>query len=101
MNRHRYTVDEIKSAATGREVEILEHVAGIPADVLDGLNHPCPKCGGQDRFRMIDRDRGAVYCNQCFYKKCGDFIAAVMWMNDCSFPQALERIGQYLGLSRY
>lgn len=97
----KYSVEEIKRTATGRELDILRDVAGIPAELLDGRNHPCPRCGGSDRFRMIDRGRGAVFCNQCFDKRNGDFIAAVMWMKDCSFPQALERTGQYLGLSRY
>ena len=50
----------IKVAAAGRWPEILAALGGIPAEVLDGQHHPCPKCGGKDRFRMIDTDAGGA-----------------------------------------
>ena len=52
---YRFTKDEVLNAAKGRAVDILRDVAGISADILDGDHHPCPKCGGKDRFRLIDR----------------------------------------------
>ncbi|RMF86426.1 MAG: DUF3987 domain-containing protein [Planctomycetota bacterium] len=66
--------------------------------MLDGKHHPCPRCGGKDRFRLIDPDAGAVLCNQCFSKNNGDFLAAVMWMTGCDFPEAVRMVGDYLGL---
>lgn len=93
----------IRTLAFGRETEILRAVAGISEDILDGKHHSCPHpdCsdgGGKDRFRhMIERHAGAVICNQCFNKNNGDFIAAVMWMRGCTFPEALNLIGDYLG----
>ena len=89
----------ILSAGRGRELEILRDVAVIPAEYLDGKHHPCPKCGGKDRFRLIDKDKGAVLCNQCFNEQNGDYIAAVQWMRNCSFDEALSLIGEYLGLT--
>lgn len=85
----QYDRDEIK-AARGRELEILRDVAGIPDSYLDGKHHPCPKCGGKDRFRLIDKEAGAVICNQCFKEANGDFIAAVRWMHNVTFPDALK-----------
>jgi putative DNA primase/helicase len=42
---------------------------GIAAKYLTGRNCPCPLCGGQDRFRFIDRKGrdgdGMWICNQC------------------------------------
>jgi putative DNA primase/helicase len=39
---------------------------GLPASSLDGKQHPCPVCGGKDRFRFDDIDGdGTWYCNQC------------------------------------
>ena len=38
---------------------------GIPAKLLDGRHHPCPGCGGKDRFRFDDKDgRGTWICGQ-------------------------------------
>ena len=90
--------DDVKAAAVGRSIDILTIVAGIPGDLLDGKHHPCPKCGGKDRFRLIDAGSGAVLCNQCFAKRNGDFLAAVKWMCNCDFPTALRKVADYLGI---
>ena len=38
---------------------------GIPSNLLDGQHHPCPGCGGKDRFRFDDKDgRGTWICSQ-------------------------------------
>lgn len=96
----QYQTAEIKAAARGRELDILRDVAQIPDSYLDGRHHACPlpECGGKDRFRLIDADAGAVLCNRCFRENNGDFIAAVCWMRKVSFPEALDMIGEYLGL---
>jgi hypothetical protein len=93
------SVEDVKRKATGRWREILV-AAGIPDELLDGKHHPCPRCPerGKDRFRLIDLERGAVLCNQCFKEKNGDGLAAVHWIRDCSFPEALAWTAQYLGL---
>ncbi len=88
----------IKSAATSRWTDILSRIGGIDPQVLDGKHHPCPKCGGIDRFRMLDAELGAVMCNQCFAKKNGDGIAAVMWLTGLSFRDAIARIAEQLGM---
>ncbi len=92
-------VDAIKFAARGRWPELLSRIAGLSQEVLDGKNHPCPKCGGRDRFRFIDAGDGACLCNQCFNKSNGDGIAAVMWLTGMNFPQAAERIGAEVGVT--
>ncbi len=94
----RIDVHRLKADAAGRELEILREVAGIPAELLDGQHHACPRCGGTDRFRLVDESVGAVLCNQCFTGKNGDFIAAVMWATGWAFPETLQRIAEYLGL---
>ena len=90
--------DDVKSAAAGRWKEILGHVANIPDDILErpGSEHPCPKCGGVTRCRLIDEGVGAIYCNGCFSSGNGDGIAVVQWMRDCSFHEALTLITDYL-----
>ena len=89
----------VSAAAEGRQLEILQNVAGIPSGRLDGKHHACPQCGGKDRFRLIDRARGAVLCNQCFSTKNGDSFAAVQWMRSVEFPEALRLVADFLGLT--
>lgn len=89
---------ELKKTARGQWKQILTGVCGVAIELLDGNHHPCPKCGGNDRFRMIDEADGALMCNQCFTTKNGDGIAAIMWLLDCDFKTAMSKIGDYLGL---
>ena len=95
----RIDADVVRQAAAGRWPEILQQVAGIPAELLDSSQeHPCPKCGGETRFRLVDEAMGAVRCSHCFATKCGDGFGAVGWMLDVAFPVALNKVGEYLGI---
>ena len=94
----------VKFRGLHREREILLNVANLPAEILDGRHHPCPKqcapdAGGKDRFRLIDEKTGAVYCNQCFNTGNGDYISAVQWARDVDFNGALDLIADYLGMT--
>ena len=88
----------LKQQAAGRWPEILSALGGCPAEILDGKHHPCPKCGGKDRFRMIDQEAGALYCNQCG-KGLGDGIAALTWLCGWDFKTALAELAKYLGIA--
>jgi len=94
----RLNVDLIRQVASTRWLEILRNVAGIPAESLDGKHHPCPKCGGKDRFRLIDEAAGALLCNACFSTKNGDGFAAIQWMKGVQFLEAARSVADYLGL---
>ncbi len=89
-------VETVKAAARGRWPEILTTVGGFDPAILDGQHHPCPKCGGNDRFRMISEDDGAVFCNQCFSEKNGDGIAAIQWNLGIPFPDAKAKLMDHL-----
>lgn len=90
-------VAAIKQAAARRWPDILCRIGGLDSTLLDGKHHPCIKCGGKDRFRMLDSDTGALYCNQCFNTQNGDGIAAVMWLTGLTFQDALSRIAEEVG----
>ena len=92
-------VTDLKHRAAGRWPEILAHVANIPAELLDGQHHPCPWCPdhGRDRFRLIDVEAGAVYCNHCFTDSNGDGFAAIQKATGCDFATALRMVGDFLG----
>jgi phage/plasmid primase-like uncharacterized protein len=96
----RLDASDIKRRARGRELDILECVAGIPRQHLDGNGHECKKCGtGTDRFSLTDAERGSVICRHCFTQKNGDYIAAVMHFRGVDFREALRLIDDYLGNS--
>lgn len=88
----------VKEAARGNWPELLVALGGVPREWLDGKHHPCPKCGGHDRFRLIDEREGAVLCNQCFSEKNGDGLAALSWLRDQKFPDTLELVARELGV---
>jgi hypothetical protein len=93
-----WLIDEVKLRASGQWPQLLAVVAGLPASVLDGKHHPCPQCGGRDRFRLIDADAGAVFCNQCFNEKNGDGIAATQWALGISFKDAVLKLAEHLAI---
>lgn len=94
-----------QAQASGRIPDILRDLCGVPNDVIEAAasrkrrEFPCPKCGGKTRFRVIDVERGSVYCSHCCRDKSegsGDFFGAVKWFNDCSFSEALKTVDEYL-----
>lgn len=96
------SVQELRSHAAGRWTDILVS-AGIPASVLDGRNHPCPKCGGSDRFATF-RDfelRGAVHCRHCFTAGSpiapGDGVHTLRWWLGTTFTETLEYLSESIG----
>lgn len=92
-------VPDVRAAARGRWAEILQAVGGMLAAVLDGQHHPCPRCGGTDRFRFTDQaGDGSIICNQCARRNCGDGLATLQWLTGRPFPDVLRLVGAYLGI---
>ena len=96
----RASAEDVKAAAAGRWKEILTNVAGIDGAILDGRGYPCPRCGGDDRFALVDESAGAVICRHCFSERNGDGLAAVGWSLDLDFPASVNRVAEYLGLHK-
>ncbi len=92
--------DEIKRRLEGRWKEALQVVGGIPAEFLhfDTREGPCPKCGGDTRFRGIDERVGAMLCSHCFRTKNGDGFAATMWYTGWDFLTTIKRYREFLGM---
>lgn len=94
----KVNITELKMIARGRWLDIFAALAGTQLDPSCQRRHgPCPKCGGTDRFRAIDLDSGALYCNQCFNRNNGDGIAALQWLTGRSFGETLDSLCEYLG----
>lgn len=92
--------EEVKDSARGRWPELLIEIGGIHRDFLSGKHSPCPRCGGRDRFRLIDEQEGAVLCNVCFSEKNGDGFAAIGWMLGVGFADALSLVADHLGIKK-
>jgi len=92
-----FDVDLLKEECRGRWPETISTITGIPLEVLDEKNHPCPKCGGTDRFRLIDAEAGALFCNKCFNKGNGDGISAIMWYLETDFKAVVSNLAHHLG----
>ncbi len=97
---HHVNVESVRNAAHGKWREILPAICNVGSLVLDEKHHPCPRCGGKDRFRAIDVEVGALFCNKCYNEKNGDGFAAVMWLTGCTFPNAVDAVADHLGLIR-
>lgn len=96
--QRKHVLDTVKIAAKGRWQSILSALAGISETSLDGNGHPCPHCGGTDRFnadRKTFQDNGRVHCNQ----KCGiggDGFHVLQQLNGWDFKTTVENVGEFL-----
>lgn len=97
----RLDAAEIKRQAAGRWREILPATTGISTELLDGRNHPCPACGGTDRFAVFNdfAETGGVICRGCHETGNGDGLAAVQHFAGVDFPGAVRLVAEYLGMA--
>lgn len=93
----RFNLEIVKSTAAGRWPEIFSAIGNVPGGVFDGRHHPCPKCGGKDRFRLIDAEAGACICNQCLTS--GDGFTVLQWLTGDDFATSLNKVAHHLGVS--
>lgn len=93
-----YDAETVKRSAHGRWIDIFTspQVGNLDDRFLSGQHGPCPKCGGHDRFRLIDADEGVLYCNQCFSRHNGDGLSALQWLLGWEFPDVLRAVAEYL-----
>ena len=81
-------------AAHGRWREILP-MFGVPATILNGKHHPCPACGGKDRFRFHDRNgNGDYYCAGC---GAGKGVKLISIVNGWNYGEAARKVDEYIG----
>ena len=99
----RYSIEDVKAAARGQWLRIFRDLAGYDIQDTGNRETPCPKCGGQTRFRVLDADEGALFCSRCFNKKNGDGLSAYCWLTDkpasgVDFKAVVQEIGEFLGV---
>ncbi|MLS73276.1 DNA primase [Salmonella enterica subsp. enterica] len=87
-------IREVTTAAAGNWPYVL---AGLSIDVPDSSRRhaPCPACGGTDRFRFDDNERGNFICNQC---GAGDGLDLIKRVNNCDTTEAAQLAADVLGI---
>jgi putative DNA primase/helicase len=93
--------EQVKQAARGYWPLILTRL-GVHPKLLDERNHPCPACGGVDRFQFTLRGNGADYGRfacRGMDKQGGDGFTLVMHLYGLSFPDAVRAVAKALGMS--
>lgn len=79
----------------GRWRDILLQLGAVDALLLDGKHHPCPWCGGKDRWRWTNHnDLGGFICNRCGRGTGADLVMRSLGLD---FKRAAERIESVLG----
>lgn len=92
-----FDLDLVKSTASTRWADILSQLGGIPHDSLDGGHHPCPKCGGSDRWRFFADGTGGGICNQCC-RSGGDGFAILQWFTGKPFAECLQLVAEFVNV---
>lgn len=93
--------EDILTAASGREFEIIRELCGI-SNLKRQINkgQSCPNCHGFDRF-CLSRKRGGesfvAHCRKCDWKGA-DIIQVIQDLCCVGFQTALEELGLYLGV---
>lgn len=64
MMRNIDMIRQVSEAARGRWPDVLS-LMGIYVPDSPRAQVGCPACGGKDRFRFDDDERGAHFCNNC------------------------------------
>ena len=98
--------EDVKRRAAGRWQDIFQTRCGLSGEQLNPSVHgPCPQCGGTDRFRAMDdvAETGGLLCNGCHNgetsPRCGDGLAAVQWLLNVSFSEALAIVADAVGMA--
>lgn len=89
----------LRDRGHGRWPGILSAL-GVPAvDLNTRKHHPCPWCGGKDRFRFTDKDgTGAFYCGQCGSHSAVDYL---MYVNGWDFARTAKEVEGVIGDAKF
>jgi putative DNA primase/helicase len=96
-NHSRLDADRVRQSVDWRGV--LQSLGANPAH-LNGRHHPCPHCGGTDRFRFDNKDgNGSYICGQCGAGDGFSLAAKLMGLDHVrDFQEVLRRVAEVGGI---
>ena len=96
--RAKYELQQVKDTARGLWASVHLQLCGIANECITTKHVPCPRHGGKDKWRVFDdyENTGGAVCQDC--GKMADGLEVVRRFTGCSLPEAIDRIGDYLGL---
>ncbi|MBF0296780.1 MAG: toprim domain-containing protein [Magnetococcales bacterium] len=96
--QERFDADRVRAAAQNRWRSILAEM-GVNPSSLDGRHHPCPACGGTDRFRFDDREGyGSFICSQCGAGDGFSLVARLLHLDSTrDFSEVVARVAELVG----
>ncbi|PHQ34320.1 phage/plasmid primase, P4 family [Rhodopirellula bahusiensis] len=89
----------VRAAASGQWDNLLSALTGYSQEYFDGKPHPCPTCG-KSKFNLFDNEKGRCGCYACDDRKTGDGFGSVMWLCGVGFEEAVNMVGDRLGISK-
>ena len=90
-------IQRAKHESTHQEKHIYTSI-GVSSELLNGKGHPCPKCGGTDRFSFREKT-GALHCRGCFSDGSHpDVVGSVAWFLDIDDQAAARKILDHLNI---
>lgn len=93
----KYDREKILELGRGRWSSVIRALTNCDEETLSGKSQACPRCGGTDRFRFTDvKGSGSFFCNRC--GKSNNGIETVRWFLNCEFSEAIEKVGQFVGV---
>ncbi|MFC6674336.1 DUF7146 domain-containing protein [Marinobacterium aestuariivivens] len=98
-----YKAEKVRAAAVGNWLFIVSALAPHAEEALKkpGRHVACPVHGGKDGFRVFKKnflETGGAVCNTCGPRHDG--FELLMWLNNWSFKDALDAVGEFLGVEK-
>ena len=85
---------DVANASYGRWPEILQALGANP-EHLNGVNKPCPFCGGKDRYTFSDKGKGYWFCRQCGH---GDGFDWLQKLHGWDLNKTMAEVAQVSGV---
>lgn len=92
---------KLSDACKGKWSDAFRAIVGWGDEILSAKHHPCPKCGGTDRFRVMDdfNDTGGLVCNQCHNgKPLSNGFKSLAWALGVDEKEACRKLREHFNV---
>jgi Zinc-binding domain of primase-helicase/Toprim-like len=92
---------KLSDAVKGKWEDIFRALLGWGDEILSSKHHPCPQCGGTDRFRVMDdfNETGGLVCNQCHNgKPLSNGYKSLAWALGVDEKEVARKLREHFGI---